>query len=61
MCKHCKGQLIILYLTDTAEDIGFALVITVSSHPQVHLLGVGVALEGLGDPQNGIWGSHLHT
>lgn len=50
-----------LYLADTAEHEGLALVIPVGSHSQVHLLGVGVPLESLADPQDGIRGTHLHS
>ncbi len=49
------------YLADTAEHKGLALVIPVGSHSQVHLFGVGIPLEGLGHPQDGIRGTHLHS
>lgn len=50
-----------LYLADTAEHKGLALVIPVGSHSQVHLLRVGVLLKGLAHPQDGIGGTHLHS
>lgn len=50
-----------LYLADTVEHVGFALVIPVGSDPQVHFLRVGVFLKCLGHPQDGIGGSHLHS
>lgn len=49
------------YLADAAEHKGFALVISVGSNSQVHLLRVAVPLEGLSDSQDGIRGTHLNS
>ena len=45
-------------LSDARKDKGLALVVSVSTDAQVHLVGVGASLEGLRDAQDGIWGTH---
>src|SRR4029434_7645999 len=42
------------------EHEGLPGVVAIRPHSQVHLLGVGVALERLRHPENRVWGSHLH-
>ena len=42
----------LFYLLDGIEHVGLAVVVAVRTHTQVHLLGVGVALERLGDAQD---------
>ena len=67
VCVRLKNKLIFkeawqpFYLAHTAEHKGLALVVPVCSHSQVHFLGVGIFLEGLGHPQDGIGGAHLHS
>lgn len=49
------------YLPDTAEHERFALVVSVGSNPQVHLLRVAIPLEGLSHSQDGIRWAHLNS
>lgn len=49
------------YLSDTAEHKRFALVVSVGSNPQVHLLRVAIPLEGLSHSQDGIRWAHLNS
>lgn len=44
---------------DRLEHERLAVVVSVGADAQVDLLGVGVALEGVSDAQNGIWRRHL--
>ena len=41
------------------QDERLAIVVPVGPHTQVHLFGVGVGLESLGDTQDRVGGSHL--
>ena len=44
--------------SDARKNERLALVVSVSADAQVHLVGIGASLEGLGDSQDGIWWSH---
>lgn len=59
--KYLLGVIDELYLANTAEHKGLALVISVGSNSQVHLLRVGVPLEGFGHSQDGIRRAHLNS
>ncbi len=48
------------HLSDTAQNKRLALIVSISSYSEVHLLGVGVTLESLCNAQDGIRGSHLY-
>lgn len=56
-----SGAIDELYLANTAEHKGFALVISVGSNSQVHLLRVGIPLEGFGHSQDRIRRAHLNS
>ena len=49
------------HLSDGGEDEWLSLVVAVGADAEVHLLGVGVLLEGLGHAQDGVGGTHLHA
>lgn len=44
-------------LADDGEDVGFTVIITVSTDTKVALLGVLIGLEAFGETENSIWGS----
>jgi hypothetical protein len=44
--------------SDARKNERLALVVSVSADAQVHLVGIGASLEGLGDSQDGVWWAH---
>lgn len=48
------------HLPDAREHVRLSIVVPVGTNSQVHLFAVGVSFEGFCDPQDGIWGAHLH-
>jgi hypothetical protein len=43
------------HLAHAVQHIGLALIVSVRTHTQVHLLWIGVGLEGLRDAENRIF------
>lgn len=50
-------QRLMAYLAHGGEDVGLAVVVTVGTDAEVHLLGAGVLVEGEGDAEDGVLGS----
>ena len=45
------------HLAHTLQDVRLSLIVSVGTDTEVHLLGIGILLEGLRHTENGVFGS----